>query len=122
MIEPLGFLELIYDVSQRVAIALEVVLRGLQSSPELYVSRKGNFWSLAYQASNRLIEAIYLTALAERYPTTDFKVVQRQIVSRKIACLKTRTFTDLRDFIILRDSSRISEIILEILNEHIEIQ
>ena len=119
MIEPLYFLELAYDVSQRVAIALEVVLRGLQDSPERYASRKGNFWSLAYQASNRLIEAIYLTALAGQYPIDGFKIVHRQIVNRRIACLNSRTFQDLRDFIILRDCTKISEIILEILNENI---
>ena len=119
MIGPLDFLELAYDVSQRVAIALEVVLRGLQDSPERYVSRKGNFWSLAYQASNRLIEAIYLTALANHYPIHSFKIVHRQIVNRRIACVTSRTFQDLRDFVILRDCSKVSEIILEILNEHI---
>ena len=111
----LEYLTLAYDVSQRVAIALEVVLRGLQSSPELYVERKGNFWSLAYQACNRLIEAIYLRLLSQNINLT--VTVNRSIVNPRLACVTSRAYQDLRDYLILRDSSNIAEILLRVLNE-----
>ena len=112
-------MRLAYDVSQRVAIALEVVLRGLQSSPELYVERKGNFWSLAYQACNRLIEAIYLSLLSISPHNTNLRVteVNRSIVNPRLACVTSRAYQDLRDYLILRDSSNIAEILLRVLNE-----
>ena len=110
------FLSLAYDVSQRVAIALEVVLRGLQNSPELYVERKGNFWSLAYQACNRLIEAIYL-ALLSTQQHQNLTSLPRSIVNPRLACVTSRAFQDLRDYLILRDSSQIAETLLRILNE-----
>ena len=110
-------LRLAYDVSQRVAIALEVVLRGLQSSPELYVERKGNFWSLAYQACNRLIEAIYLSLLSQNINLREITEVKRSIVNPRLACVTSRAYQDLRDYLILRDSSNIAEILLRVLNE-----
>ena len=50
-----------YNLLQRMALGLEVVLRNLQSSPVDYATKNGNFWHLAYQQTNRAIESTYLS-------------------------------------------------------------
>ena len=100
-----------YNLMQRVSIALELVLRELQTSTsEAYVQKKGNFWKLAFEASNRIIETLYDTLLSRGHNVNRLQVFKRNLVPLPIACLASdEASRDLRDWVILSNVLQLSE-------------
>jgi hypothetical protein len=93
---------------QRVAIGLELVLRDLQTSAdEDYVTKKGNFWRLASEAANRVIEATFVALRSRGHPARNLRVLHRGIVPVRVACITTESAKDLRDWVILSNSINI---------------
>ena len=93
------------------AIGLEVVLRHLEQSNEAYADRTGNFWRLAFEAANRVVESLYVFIKSEG--TVDLRNLRRfkrSIVPANLACMTdNESFSNLRDWVILSDSMRIAK-------------
>ena len=104
-----------YNLIQRVAIGLEVVLRNLQMSNTNYVTKSGNFWQLSYQQSNRVIESIFILLKSLNYPVENLPLVSRNTVPSNVACMvnKSEAISDLRDWAILHDSINIIDFYLK---------
>ena len=93
---------------QRFAIGLEVVVKHLQSEPTQYVIKKGNFWTLAYAAANRVVEAIYILLKSKDFHAERQPFISREIVPIRVSCMpEDETQIDTRDWIILYDSLQI---------------
>ncbi len=92
---------------QRVAIALELVLRDLQvpGNDEKYVSHKGSFWKLAFEASNRVVEAVFAALQSRGAQPRRMRLLPRSIIPTRAACgANSETARDLRDWVILSNS------------------
>ena len=67
--------------------ALEMVLRDLQRGPtEEYVRKRGNFWKMTYQASNRVVEAFYVALLNRNHNVERMTLLKRDVVPQQVAC------------------------------------
>ena len=49
-----------YNLMQRANIGLELVLKDLRTSDEFYLQKKGQFWKMTFEATNRVIETLYM--------------------------------------------------------------
>ena len=91
------------------SLGLEVVLRNLQSSPEAYVSQNGNFWHLAYQQANRVVESTYLLLKNQDFPVENLPTLARNIVPLNVACItSSQAMSNMRDWVILHDSMTVT--------------
>ena len=75
------------------------MLRNLQKSDETYAAKSGNFWKLAFDASNRVVESVYVMIKSKRAvdDLNDLRFFKRAIVPTNVACL-TDSQTALSDF------------------------
>ena len=99
-----------YNLLQKTAIGLEVVMCNQQRSNEEYVTKIGNFWKLAYEAANCAIKTVYVF-IKSRYHHLphDLQFFKRSIVPTNVACMTSVTYSDLRDWVILSDSMKITQ-------------
>ena len=107
-----------YNLLQRMALGLEVVLRNLQSSPVDYATKNGNFWHLAYQQTNRAIESTYLLLKNQNFPVSNLPILARSIVPLNVACMHSQAMSDLRDWVILHDSMTVTTFYVKMFNSY----
>lgn len=103
-----GVLISAYNLFQRVAIGLELVKRDLETSTsEEYVTKKGSYWKLAFEAANRVVEAVFLGLKSRGHNAENLAVLKRDIVLPAAACATSEAMRDLRDWVILSNSIQI---------------
>ena len=107
-----------YNLLQRMALGLEVVLRNLQSSPVDYATKNGNFWHLAYQQTNRAIESTYLLLKNQNFPVANLPLLARNIVPLNVACMHSQAVSDLRDRVILHESMTVTTFYVKMFNSY----
>ena len=84
-----------------------MVTQNLQSDSDQYIRKFGNFWSLTREASNRVIEAIYILRKSKHY-LHHLPTLSREIVPLDIACMSNdETQINTRDWVILSNTIQI---------------
>ena len=107
-----------YNLLQRMALGLEVVLRNLQNSPVDYATKNGNFWHLAYQQANRAIESTYLLLKNQNFPVENLPLLPRNTVPLNVACISSQAISDMRDWTILHDSITVTDFYVKMFNSY----
>ena len=105
-----------YALLQRMSLGLEVVLSDLQTSNLAYATKNGNFWQLAYQQANRVIESTYVVLRNQNYPVENLSIFARNTVPLNVACMKSHAISDIRDWVILQDSMIITNFFVQLFN------
>ena len=100
------------------ALGLEVVLKNLQHSPVDYATKNGNFWHLAYQQANRVIESTYLLLKNQNFSVENLPKVARNIVPLNVACISSQITSDMRDWVILHDSMTVTTFYVKMFNKY----
>ena len=113
---PKGVLVSGYNLIQKVALGLEVVVRNLQLSNSQYATKSGNFWQLSYQQSNRIVESLFILLKSLNFPAENLPLVARSTVPPNVACMNenpNEALSDLRDWVILHDSMSVIDFYLK---------
>ena len=99
-----------YEAFQRVAIGLELVTRSLRSH-RTFVQHYGRFWQLAQRTANRIVEAAYVSLIAQGISVSvpNGKVLLRSIVPRRLRCTRLESRRNIRNWVILNDSLKIAK-------------
>ena len=105
---------------QRIAIGLELVLNDLQTSDEDYVQKKGNFWKLTFEASNRVIETLHVALLSRGHDVNRLQVFKRDLVPLPIACSTSEATRNLRDWIILSNVLQMTQFFEQLFRKYAE--
>ena len=113
-----GFLIVAYALLQRMALGLEVVLSNLQTSNLAYATKNGNFWQLAYQQANRVIESTYIFLRNQDFPVENLSILARKTVPLNIACMSSHAISDIRDWVILHDSMTVTNFLVQLFNTY----
>ena len=100
------------------ALGLEVVLRNLQTSNLAYATKNGNFWQLAYQQANRVIESTYILLKNQDFPVENLSILSRNTVPLNVACIHSQAMTDMRDWVILHDSMSMTDFLVQQFNSY----
>ena len=113
-----GFLIVAYGLLQRMALGLEVVLSNLQTSNLAYATKNGNFWQLAYQQGNRVIEFTYIVLRNQDFPVENLSILARNTVPLNVACMGSHATSDIRDWVILHDSITMTNFFVQLFNTY----
>ena len=113
-----GFLIVAYALLQRMALGLEVVLSNLQTSNLAYATKNGNFWQLAYQQGNRVIESTYIVLRNQDFPVENLSILVRNTVPLNVACMSSHAISDIRDWVILHDSMTMTNFLVQLFNTY----
>ena len=100
------------------ALGLEVVLRNLQTSNLAYATKNGNFWQLAYQQANRVIESTYILLKNQDFPVENLSILSRNTVPLNVACMSSQAMSDMRDWVILHDSMLMTDFLVHQFNTY----
>ena len=111
-----GFLILAYSLLQRMTLGLEVVLSNLQTSNLAYATKNGNFWQLAYQQANTVIESTYIVLRNQDFPVENLSILARNTVPLNVACMSSHAISDIRDWVILQDSMSMTNSLVQLFN------
>ena len=98
-----------YNLMQRANIGLELVLKDLRTSDEFYLQKKGQFWKMTFEATNRVIETLYMALISRGHTVERLKVFKRDLVPLPIACVASEAPRDLRDWVILSNVLQLTE-------------
>ena len=107
-----------YALLQRMALGLEVVLSNLQTSNLAYATKNGNFWQLAYQQANRVIESTYIFLRNQDFPVENLSILARNTVPLNVVCITSHAISDTRDWIILHDSMTMTNFLVQLFNTY----
>ena len=113
-----GFLVVAYALLQRMTLGLEVVLSKLQTSNLAYATKNGNFWQLAYQQANRVIESTYIVLRNQDFPVENLSILARNTVPLNVACMSSRAISDIRDWVILHDTMAMTNCFVQLFNTY----
>ena len=100
------------------ALGLEVVLRNLQTSNLAYATKNGNFWQLAYQQANTVIESTYIVLRNQDFPVENLSILARNTVPLNVVCITSHAISDTRDWIILHDSMTMTNFLVQLFNTY----
>ena len=100
------------------SLGLEVVLSNLQSSNFAYATKNGNFWNLAYQQSNRVVESTYVLLKNQNFPVENLSILARNTVPLNVACMNSQAMSDIRDWVILQDSMAVTDFFVQLFNSY----
>ena len=107
-----------YALLQRMTLGLEVVFSNLQTSNLAYATKNGNFWKLAYQQTNRVIESTYIVLRNQDFPVENLPILARNTVPLNVACTSSHAISDMRDWVILHDSMTITNFFVQLFNAY----
>ena len=113
-----GLLIIAYSLLQRMTLGLEAVLSNLQTSNLAYATKNGNFWQLAYQQGNRVIESTYIVLRNQDFPVENLSILVRNTVPLNVACMSSHAISDVRDWVILHDSMTMTNCFVELFNTY----
>ena len=113
-----GFLVVAYALLQRMTLGLEVVLSNLQTSNLAYATKNGNFWQLAYQQGNRVIESTYIVLRNQDFPVENLSILARNTVPLNVACMSSHAISDIRDWVILHDTMTMTNCFVQLFNTY----
>ena len=107
-----------YALLQRMTLGLEVVLSNLQTSNLAYATKNGNFWQLAYQQANRVIESTYIVLRNQDFPVENLSILARNTVPLNVACMSSHAISDTRDWVILHYSMTMTNFFVQLFNTY----
>ena len=107
-----------YALLQRLTLGLEVVLSNLQTSNLAYATKNGNFWQLAYQQANRVIESAYVVLSNQDFLVENLSILARNTVPLNVVCITSHAISDTRDWIILHDSMTMTNFLVQLFNAY----
>ena len=107
-----------YALLQRLSLGLEVVLSNLQTSNLAYATKNGNFWQLAYQQANRVIESAYVVLSNQDFLVENLAILARNTVPLNVVCISSHAISDTRDWIILHDSMTMTNFLVQLFNTY----
>ena len=107
-----------YALLHRLTLGLEVVLSNLQTSNLAYATKNGNFWQLAYQQANRVIESAYVVLSNQDFLVENLSILARNTVPLNVVCISSHAISDTRDWIILHDSMTMTNFLVQIFNTY----
>ena len=99
-------------------LGLEVVLSNLQTSNLAYATKNGNFWQLAYQQANRVIESTYVLLRNQDFPVENLSILARNTVPLNVVCMSSHAISDIRDWVILQDSMTMTNFFVQLSNTY----
>ena len=109
-----------YNLMQRANIGLELVLKDLRTSDEFYLQKKGQFWKMTFEATNRVIETLYMALISRGHSVERLKVFKRDLVPLPIACVASEASRDLRDWVILSNVLQLTEFFEELFRKYVQ--
>ena len=105
-----------YDIFQRVAIAVEMVLADMTDQGRNdYRRRYGRWWRQAVGRSNRIIQSIHINLKSRNTPNIDINLLSthsRSLISEPIRCINPNseeTQRNMRDLTILQNAIAITD-------------
>ena len=113
-----GLLIIAYSLLQRMTLGLEAVLSNLQTSNLAYATKNGNFWQLAYQQANRVIESAYVVLSNQDFLVENLSILARNTVPLNVVCITSHAISDTRDWIILHDSMTMTNFLVQLFNTY----